>query len=705
MELVRKDGRTENVIPFPWDSPIKDCNPRGKFLACREKFGRREHWYEYPLFIDTETSHVGENTAWVHQWAVCWGGLFFIGRTARQLVDFLCHVSSWAARKGKDYRVLGYIHNMGYDMEYLRQFFPDEEPEFFAVKPHRILTAKYKHIEIRCSYLLTQKSLDKWGKDSARHYKKLVGTYDYKRVITPGQPLTDLDWSYQLGDVAVMRDAWEHDREIDGYDARTVPLTSTGFVRNDCRTASEKDVHWRGKLDAMQPDIEIYNGLEKAFQGGYTHGNRFFQEQTVKGPIGHRDFCSSYPARQIINAFPMGAFREIELTTPGEIAYLSQTTALLMHIALRNPHLKTRSITAPYLGISKCSRIGETKELLDNGRVVQLTGIVDTWVTEYDFLILQRQYDFDFQIIKAYAAPKGKLPLWLRNTVMDYFRNKTTLKHSDYMNYMRSKAKLNGIFGMTAQKYIRDDLIYENGEWIEKPKPDADRETELEKVKRKKTTFLPFAWGVWTTALARYALFYMIEAGCGYERFLYADTDSIFYRMDTETEETYSRLNSEVCAQAVNAGGYCDHNGQRSTLGEFSPEDDMPLQAFTFVHAKCYAVIDKQGQMQVTVAGVTKRQRSDPEKTNADELGSLDNLRQGFIFKECGGTRIVYNNEPLHTIEYNGESIEVGASAVIMDTEYKVSNLNEIDMDDETMLHIIQGQYIGDIYGDFGGMK
>lgn len=705
MYLIRQDDTKEYVETLSYQADIESYHPAGKWLACREKYGKRDHWYSEPLFLDTETSHDGEDVAWIHQWAVCWGKLYFTGRTARELITLLVHINSWASKKGKNWKVLGYIHNMGYDMEYLREFFPDEEPEFFAVKPHRILTAKWKHLEIRCSYLLTQKSLDKWGKDSAKVYKKLKGTYDYHRILTPNTPLTEEDWSYQLNDVAVMRDAWFHDREQDGYDARDIPLTSTGFVRADCRGASEGDPYWRMKLDSMQPDIEVYDGLEQAFAGGYTHGNRFIQEQVIDGPIGHRDFCSSYPARQIINSFPMGKFTPIELSSPDEIKNLSQTTALLIHIALRNPELKDRGCTAPYLGWSKCQPYNDTIPILDNGRVLKITGIVHLWITEYDFIILHRQYNFDYQIIKAWAAPKGRLPSWLRGKIMEYFQNKTTLKHSDYATYMRSKAMLNGIYGMTAQRYLRDNLIYENGEWIEKPLCPADRETELNKTIRKKSTFLPFAWGVWTTALARYGLFQMIECGCTYKNFLYADTDSVFYLITPEIEQRYDRLNRMVCEQAQKAGGYADYQGKRATLAEFTPEDDAPIQKFTFVHAKCYALIDKEGQAHVTVAGVTKTQRSDPNKTNADELGDIGNLKSGFIFKECGGTRIVYNNTPIRMYEYQGEQIEVGASAVIMDTEYKVSNLNEMDEDDELIMEVLLQQYRSDIYGDWSGIK
>ncbi len=679
---------------------------KGKWLSAREKFGSRDHWFSEPLFIDTETSHADEFDGWIHQWDICWNYIHIKGRRAEELIDFLTRVESWARSHGKHWKVLSYIHNLGYDMEYMRAYYPEEEPKFFAVKPHRILTAKWKNLETRCSYLLTGKALAKWAKDSRSRYPKLSDTYDYKKVRTPEDLITDREWTYQFNDTAAMCDSWHNDRAQDGYTVLDVPLTVTGFVRADFRAAANSDHYWSKKLYAMQPDIKVYDGLEEAFAGGYTHGNRFYKNVVVSAPIGHRDFRSSYPTRQMLNTFPMGKFEPIDIDDPDEIYDIYETNALLLHIAIKDPHLKNRAeITAPYLSASKCNRIGEfSNELLDNGRVIEFTGIAELWITEYDYFILSRQYDMELQFLDCYAAPKGKLPKWFRDKIMQYFEHKTTLKHVDPILYMLSKGKLNGAYGMTAQKNIRDILEYLNGEWNEIPLQPDSREAALMKHINKETTFLPFAWGVWTTALARYALFECIET-IGYERFLYADTDSIFYLMNSETEQAMESYNQKITELAIRKGAAIEYQGETVALGVFTQEEDMPIQKFTFVHAKCYALVDKEGKESVTVAGVTKRWRSDPTKTNADELGDISNLKTGFIFKECGGSRITYNNKPLHTIVINGVAILCGASAIISDTEYKVHDLNSLDTEDMEIRNMILGCAMSDIYGTYMEVK
>ena len=711
MYVVNTEGEHEEVQCYSWCTPIERLPIKWKWLTEHEKYGKREHWVRDPLFIDTETSHKGEEYGWVHQWAIAWQDFFIIGRRAEELTSFLAalndHITSWASSRGynpKNWKALCYIHNLSYDMEYLRGFFPESEPKFFAVKPHRVLTAKWNQIEIRCSYLLTQKSLEKWGKDSKAKHPKLSGTYDYDRIITPIDPLSESDWAYQLNDCACMHDSWYNDRKYDGYTVLDVPLTSTGFVRADCRKAAFEDYGWPIRLREIQPSIDVYNALEEAFAGGYTHGNRFYKQHTVSGPIGHRDFLSSYPARQMLNLFPMGPWRETEVNTVEEVISLMQTQALLLHVAFRDPELKDRSITAPYMSAAKLYRQTKTQDLLDNGRVIKLKGVVHMWLTEYDLIIILRQYRCDYQIVEAYSSAKGRLPKWMRTKVMEYFRNKTTLKHTDEVSYMWGKAKLNGIYGMTAERYIRNILTYDDGEWTEERVPDQDREAALNKSIKKKTCFLPFAWGTWTTALARYALFECIET-IGYDKFLYCDTDSIFYLMNDDTEEAMDRYNQRIIQKADSCGASIDYEGKHYALGEFTPEDDMPLRKFRHVHAKCYATIDNKGKLHCTVAGVTKKQRHDRKKSNADELGCIDNLEQGFVFDECGGTRIVYINEKPHEVTVNGCDIFAASAAIILPTQYIVNDLDNLDLDDEMMAEIILGNNIADTYGPYWGIK
>ena len=62
-------------------------------------------------------------------------------------------------------------------------------------------------------------------------------------------------------------------------------------------------------------------------------------------------------------------------------------------------------------------------------------------------------------------------------------------------------------------------------------------------------------------------------------------------------------------------------------------------------------------------------------KTNADELGTIDNLYDGFTFEHCGGSRCVYNNErEIEIIDINGHRTELATSAVIDNISKVISN-------------------------------
>ena len=62
-------------------------------------------------------------------------------------------------------------------------------------------------------------------------------------------------------------------------------------------------------------------------------------------------------------------------------------------------------------------------------------------------------------------------------------------------------------------------------------------------------------------------------------------------------------------------------------------------------------------------------------ETNADELGTIDNLYDGFTFEHCGGSRCVYNNErEIEIIDINGHRTELATSAVIDNISKVISN-------------------------------
>ena len=231
--------------------------------------------------------------------------------------------------------------------------------------------------------------------------------------------------------------------------------------------------------------------------------------------------------------------------------------------------------------------------------------------------------------------------------------------------------------------------------WILKKKKttEDDNETALNKYYRSYNNFMPYQYAVWTTAHARDALFTMIEC-VGYDNFLYCDTDSVFYIETPENKGHMEKYAQECRQRAINAGAYVGDK----FLGE--PTDEPEIRAFRAIHSKCYAMDEwnkKTGnfELNVVIAGIpkgaTKWENGEPVfKTNAQELGNIDNLVDGFTFKHCGGTRCVYNERPVEIIDINGHLTELSSSAVIENIEKEISNTMYIKGKDYTPLHIVQ---------------
>ena len=314
-------------------------------------------------------------------------------------------------------------------------------------------------------------------------------------------------------------------------------------------------------------------------------------------------------------------------------------------------------------------------ELKLNGKLVYADEIVIA-VTEIDYKWIVKQYTFDdYRVDNMLIFKRGGIPQWLKNEIMKYFINKCTLKNSDPKLYLASKGLLNAIYGMSATAIIRNEYILNSDIMLEK-KQDIEEEDVLENFYKSRNSFMPYQFGVYTTAHARNALMEMIEA-VGYEYFLYCDTDSVFYIENDESERRLQRYNEQIKSRAIKAGAYYSDK----ILGV--AEDEPDIRAFKVLHAKCYAMEEKQKdskyELTVTIAGIPKASVKWDNGTpkllsNAEELGNIDNLSDGFIFKHNGGARIIYNEtEGVITENINGHITEYASSAIIENIEKEIS--------------------------------
>ena len=674
-KVKTRDG-DEEIIAYT----VEEFKPQlltFKSLQRNHKF--KDYATDY-MTLDTETSHINDEDSWVYQWAVKFQNQYIYGRTPSDLVRLFEKLSDYYGLSEKK-KIICFIHNASYDIQYLKHFLKKYDPtiKMLAIDNHTILQVEILGFKILCSYKLSNMSLAKLSESYAKKYIKAVGEIDYNIVRYQDQELNAEDWHYMFSDVASQHDGIEGYINAMGYKyAYECPITSTGFVRTACRKASFKDPNWRTQFELSALNLDDYLLCRQCFMGGVTIQSYQYSGLTIRSDkLKHKDFISSYPARQMLNYMPTGQAMKYTPKNLKDFKAALNKYCCIFIVELEDVHIK-KGITAPYIPSSKCI---DSEEILKvNGKVVYAKKLKIA-LCELDFAIIERQYDFDKNIKVGHMIlfERGSAPDWLKKEVMYYFENKCELKESDEYLYMRSKAFLNAIYGMTATAPLRDEFSL-NGEMIIVTKNEKDKEAKKKALKKyysSYNSFMPYQFAIYTTAWARYALFEMIQC-IGYENFIYCDTDSAFY---LETEENKIKMEEyrQKCIEKAKAGGA--YVGKKY-LGE--PTDEPKIRAFRGLHAKCYAMEEwnkkeREYQLQVTIAGIPKKaikfiDGKPVEKTNADELGSIDNLVDGFIFKHCGGTCAIYNERPIETKVINGHKIELASNVIIDTIEKEISD-------------------------------
>ena len=324
-------------------------------------------------------------------------------------------------------------------------------------------------------------------------------------------------------------------------------------------------------------------------------------------------------------------------------------------------------------------------------------------ITEMDYRIIRDTYTWaDMVILNCYKAKKGPLPQCIRDFIIEAYQYKTSLKGlpGDFNEtlYNKSKNRINGIYGLMATNPIRQAIEYlaEDRDFHF-----DEHTTEAELFERcKKSYWLPYQFGVWTTANARYELYRCArlashEAGDkDFHDFVYCDTDSVKYLGTVD----FSEYNAEKIRLSTENGAFAvDAKGKTHYMGVLEYEETYP--EFKSAGPKKYAYRSAgSDKLHVTIAGVEK-------KKGAEELarrGGLEALRDGFVFRDAGGLAARYNDFPEVTeIVKDGERIEITANIYLYQSEYTVGTLEEYKRIIR-MSHILFDKILKEVYTELG---
>ena len=640
---------------------------------------RKLHYKNIIAAFDIETTRLREiEQSIMYVWQLHLDGIgTIIGRTWDELWALL---TQFRDELNKETLCI-FVHNLSYEFQFLRAIYNFSQDEVFAVDSRKVLkcTMWDGAIEFRCSYLHSNMSLAQYTKKMGVEHAKLSGEdFDYSVRRYPWTPLSDKEIAYCTHDVLGLVEAIKKEMEMDGDTLYTFPLTSTGYVRRDAKSAMRQSRN-HGVKDIL-PDYELYTLLREAFRGGNTHANRYYAERVLNN-VKSADRVSSYPEVMCNRQYPVSEFHKSCDNSPERVMALitKQKKAVVCRVKLWAVRLMDEFWGCPYLSFDKCRNV--INGARDNGRILSAE-YLETSVTDVDLKIILEEYEFDnLEFTDVYYARYGYLPKPLIDVVQDYYRKKTELKNvpGQEVFYTKAKNKLNSCYGMMAQDPGKQSKIFRKGEWTVEDKEQPEILDE-----RNKHAFLAYQWGVWVTAWARYELEEGLKiAG---HNFVYCDTDSVKYIGDCD----FTGYNLAKEKRSKETGSYAtDKHGDTFYMGVY--ESDGCYAEFATMGAKKYvytmergalrrpngckkcrytksgSYIRRGGHVHCTIAGVKKSKGG----WELDRAGGISAFHRGFVFREAGGTESVYNDHPTNgVIDIDGHKLLITPNIVIRESEY-----------------------------------
>ena len=599
-------------------------------------------------------------SAWMYVWQACIDNEIVMGRTWEEFRYFLGQLQNYLGLTERKILPV-YVHNLPFEFQFMRNEIT--WINVFARQKRQPLKALCEYgVEFRCSYRLSNKSLEKFIEQFPTiKLGKLTGQLDYEQIRFSDTKMKPEEIHYCIRDVYAVCLALKELMKTDNM--ATIPLTSTGYVRRDCREAVLSNPKNRNIFRRTALSVDQYNMCRLAFRGGDTHANYLWADQTLKN-VKSRDIASSYPYQLMTKKFPMKFVR-------GDVKklnrYINDGLACLFMVRMEDVEYIGKNM--PYLSSSKCKsdiNLGSNKPKewkYDNGRIISAKTVITT-LTEIDWQIIRRDYKIGrYQVRNLYIAKKEYIYNELRCKIMEYFTGKCTLKGRDPYNYAKKKNELNSIYGMMVTDIVAPSVSYENGNWTESP---VDITEELQNYYNNRRSFLPYQWGVWVTAYARQQLHSILEI-CGIDAY-YCDTDSCKYSdVDGKIEGKIKKLNDKLRAESESAPipPKVIYNGKEYQMGQF--EEDGVYDEFRTLGSKKY-IVNENGKIKTTVAGLGREAGANYFKDH-----SISEFRKGLVFYPSGRLNAFYFDEPVNVsretlrrccVDHSGLIVRSGMSLV-----------------------------------------
>lgn len=563
--------------PYTIDDIDMICNRIKPY--CRY-VGEKTKYLNIPISFDIETSSFydadGNKTAIMYIWMIGIFGLTIVGRTWDEYMIAYTKLSHIFRTCGNKRHMIWYVHNLAFDFQFVRKH--HTFLNVFATGRYAPLYAvTTEGVEFRCSYRLSGFNLEKLAKNLQHHtISKMVGDVDYRKIRHSQTPLSDDEMRYCTHDVKIVNAYIAECITDENDNISQIPLTNTGYVRRDCRTACFKSFGYHDLMRTLTLTPNEFKLCRAAFMGGYVHSNPIFT-QRILHDVTSLDISSSYPTVMVAEKYPMTAPRHAVIKTWDEFRYYLHNYCCIFSVTLID--VKPRYFFDYYLSAAKCDIRG--KRQLSNGRVAYADELTTT-LTDLDWDIVEYMYKLhpnNIQINEFIYFERGYLPTPFVKQILSYYQKKTTLADiPEYIaEYNRSKRMQNSCYGMTATNPIRDIISYIDDEWSEPQAPEPDR--ALNRYNNSYTRFLYYPWAVYVTAYARHNIWAAIIE-CGDDH-IYSDTDSEKCLNFSAHAEFFELYNADIQRKLELACKY--HNIPKSMIAPQNKDGKIkPLGIFKY---------------------------------------------------------------------------------------------------------------------------
>ena len=554
-----------------------------------------------------------EKHSLVYFWSFAINDNVYIGRELRDFVDLMDELYEYCPV----HKII-YVHNLSYDFCFLINIFNFDS--VFARKSRHPMVAELDDYEttFRCSYFLTNLSLENWGKAYNLNVTKKVGSLDYSKIRTPLTLMTKEEIDYGAYDVLTQVEGIKHYKEQYGH-IYDIPLTHTGKMRKECEEVMAKEISYNKKISRLVPStLSEYKEQCDAFIGGTVLCNWLYKDRVIKS-LEAWDIASSYPFVLLTGLYPMSPFYTVDrryeryMNNP-KYLYIVTFTA--------------KNIESNY----NCHFLSKSKALstkgceTDNGRIIRADEIKFT-LTSIDYEMFLKCYDIKGELIieKFKYCLAGYLNKNFRKFILKLYADKTTLKGVEGMEsiYMNKKEYINSAYGDYVTKIFADDIMFTYDSLIDytddntkiwdknKLNKDSYQQKYNSLQKKKFKNYKAFIQGVFVTANARKRLWDCITSEDMDEHLVYTDTDSAkihnykgdFFEKENERVMELNKKVAEDLGVPEEMFAPKDKYGVAHPIGVWEHEDTY--EEFKSLGCKQYIYKDKKG-LHLTCAGVSK---------------------------------------------------------------------------------------------------